>query len=53
MVRTYSLTLDVFLGCGNLRFSQPSMRHRENVKYHDSRDMCISQGLCDYRNLAY
>ncbi|KAJ6802037.1 hypothetical protein M6B38_193210 [Iris pallida] len=21
MVRTYSLTLDIFLGCGNLRFS--------------------------------
>ncbi|KAJ6796028.1 hypothetical protein M6B38_221505 [Iris pallida] len=53
MVRTYSLTLNVFLGCGNLRFSQPSMWHRENVKYHDSRDMCISQGLYDYRSLAY
>ncbi|KAJ6829468.1 hypothetical protein M6B38_357725 [Iris pallida] len=53
MVRTYSLTLDVFLGCENLRFLQPSMRHRKNVKYHDSRDMCISQGLCDYRSLAY
>ncbi|KAJ6794927.1 hypothetical protein M6B38_228465 [Iris pallida] len=24
MVRTYSPTLDIFLGSGNLRFSQPS-----------------------------
>ncbi|KAJ6836019.1 hypothetical protein M6B38_329355 [Iris pallida] len=45
--------LDLFLGYGNLRFSQPSARHRENVKYHDSRGMCPSRGLCDYRNLAY